>query len=57
MFASFNDTHVGTMAYPWFTSGTVMAVHSVGGSNSFPETRTVHYSTPGTTKHFFCLYS
>lgn len=48
MFASFNDTQVGTMAYPWFTSGAVMAVHSIGGGSSFPETKTIRYPTPGT---------
>lgn len=46
MYASFNDTQVGTMVYPWFDSGAVMAVHSFG-STSFPETRTVRYPTPG----------
>lgn len=47
MFATFNDTQVGTMAYPWFASGAVMAVNSIGGGGSFPETRTVRYPTPG----------
>lgn len=46
MFVSFNDTQVGTMVYPWFDSGAVMAVHS-SSSTSFPETRTVRYPTPG----------
>lgn len=46
MFASFNDTDVGTMVYPWFDSGAVMAVQSVS-STSFPEMRTVRYPTPG----------
>lgn len=46
MYVSFNDTQVGTMVYPWFDSGAVMAVHSFG-STSFPETRTVRYPTPG----------
>lgn len=46
MFASFNDTQVGTMVYPWFDSGAVMAVQSIS-STSFPETRTVRYPTPG----------
>lgn len=46
MYLSFNDTQVGTMVYPWFDSGAVMAVHSFG-STSFPESRTVRYPTPG----------
>lgn len=46
MFASFNDTQVGTMVYPWFDSGAVMAVQSIS-STSFPETRTIRYPTPG----------
>ncbi|XP_031617324.1 dipeptidyl aminopeptidase-like protein 6 isoform X3 [Contarinia nasturtii] len=46
MYVEFNDTQVGTMVYPWFDSGAVMAVHSFG-STSFPESRTVRYPTPG----------
>lgn len=46
MYISFNDTEVGTMVYPWFDSGNLMAVHNFG-STSFPETRTIRYPTPG----------
>lgn len=48
LFASFNDTEVGMMTYPWFASGSVMTSHGLGGGSSFPETRTVRYPTPGT---------
>lgn len=49
MYASFNDTNVGMMTYPWFASGAVIAAGSVGSGSSFPETRSVRYPTPGTT--------
>lgn len=48
MYASFNDTRVGMMTYPWFASGSGIAATSVSGVNSFPETRTLRYPTPGT---------
>lgn len=51
MFASFDDTNVGTMTYPWFATGAVMTVHGLGGGgggSTFPETRSVRYPTPGT---------
>lgn len=48
MYASFNDTNVGMMTYPWFASGAVIAAGSVGSGSSFPETRSVRYPTPGT---------
>lgn len=56
LFASFNDTQVGTLAYPWFASGAIMAVHSLGGGSSFPETRTLRYPTPGTVNPEVQLY-
>lgn len=49
MYATFNDTNVGMMTYPWFASGSVMAANTVGGGASFPETKSVRYPTPGTT--------
>lgn len=48
VYASFNDTNVGMMTYPWFASGAVIAAGGVGSGSSFPETRTVRYPTPGT---------
>lgn len=48
MYASFNDTNVGMMTYPWFASGAKMMASGIGGTSSFPETRTVRYPTPGT---------
>lgn len=47
IYAVFNDTQVGMMTYPWFASGAVMAANTIGGSSSFPETRSVRYPTPG----------
>lgn len=47
MFASFDDTNVGTMTYPWFSTGAITTSH-LSGSVSFPETRTLRYPTPGT---------
>lgn len=48
VYASFNDTNVGMMTYPWFATGSVMAA-SGHGASSFPETRSVRYPTPGST--------
>lgn len=48
MFASFNDTRVGMMTYPWFASGAKMTANGIGSVNSFPETRSIRYPTPGT---------
>ncbi|XP_037033924.1 dipeptidyl peptidase 4 isoform X2 [Bradysia coprophila] len=48
MYASFNDTNVGMMTYPWFESGAVIAAGGVGSGSTFPETRSVRYPTPGT---------
>lgn len=57
LFASFNDTQVSTLAYPWFASGAIMAVHSIGGGgSSFPETRTLRYPTPGSVNPEVQLY-
>lgn len=47
MFASFDDTNVGTMTYPWFSTGAV-TTSQFGGGTTFPETRTLRYPTPGT---------
>lgn len=47
VYASFNDTNVGMMTYPWFATGSVIATSGVGGGSSFPETRSVRYPTPG----------
>lgn len=48
MYASFNDSGVGMMTYPWFASGAKMTANGIGSASSFPETRTVRYPTPGT---------
>lgn len=47
-YASFNDSEVGIMSYPWFHTASSLvagAVHAAGAS--FPEARTVRYPTPG----------
>ncbi|XP_067002490.1 inactive dipeptidyl peptidase 10 [Anabrus simplex] len=51
MFASFNDTEVRTLAFPWFGAGaTGSSITGPFGSwSTFPESRTVRYPTPGTT--------
>ncbi|KAJ6649253.1 Inactive dipeptidyl peptidase 10 [Pseudolycoriella hygida] len=48
LYASFNDTNVGMMTYPWFASGAVISAGGIGSGSSFPETRSVRYPTPGT---------
>ncbi|XP_070134528.1 dipeptidyl peptidase 4 isoform X2 [Drosophila bipectinata] len=47
MFATFNDTLVGLMSYPWLSSGALFGSGMVSGSY-FPETKNVRYPTPGT---------
>lgn len=49
MYASFNDTNVGVMTFPWFASGAaITTTNSKTSSSAFPETRTIRYPTPGT---------
>lgn len=48
MYASFNDTNVGMMTYPWLASGAIIAANGMISGSSFPETRNVRYPTPGT---------
>ena len=48
MFASFNDTNVGMMTYPWLASGAIITAGGMMSGSSFPETRNVRYPTPGT---------
>lgn len=47
VYASFNDTNVSMMTYPWFATGSVLATSGLGSGSSFPETRSVRYPTPG----------
>ncbi|XP_055836833.1 inactive dipeptidyl peptidase 10 isoform X2 [Episyrphus balteatus] len=50
MYASFNDTNVGIMTYPWLASGAIIAAGAgMSSGSSFPETKSVRYPTPGTT--------
>lgn len=48
MYASFNDTNVGMMTYPWLASGAIITGSGMSSSSSFPETKNVRYPTPGT---------
>lgn len=48
IYASFNDSKVGVMTYPWLASGGIIAGSGMTSESSFPETRNVRYPTPGT---------
>lgn len=48
MYATFNDTNVGMMTYPWLASGAVITGTGMSAGSSFPETKNVRYPTPGT---------
>lgn len=48
MYASFNDTNVGMMTYPWLASGAIITRSGMSSGSSFPETKNVRYPTPGT---------
>ncbi|TDG39336.1 hypothetical protein AWZ03_014242 [Drosophila navojoa] len=48
IFASFNDSHVGMMTYPWLSSGAIISGSGMSSGSSFPETKNVRYPTPGT---------
>ncbi|XP_023716434.1 inactive dipeptidyl peptidase 10 [Cryptotermes secundus] len=51
MYASFNDSEVRILAFPWFGSGSISGSFKKGTGvwTTFPESRTVRYPTPGTT--------
>ncbi|CAG9840149.1 unnamed protein product [Diabrotica balteata] len=51
MYATFNDSQVGTMNFPWFQFQTGSVLGSPGvyqRAPSFPSSRTLRYPTPGT---------
>lgn len=48
MYASFNDTNVGEMEYPWFSSTTILTASGLDNGGTFPASKTVRYPTPGT---------
>lgn len=48
LFAAFNDTNVGTMIYPWFSSNTIMPSGGLTSRGSFPVQKSQRYPTPGT---------
>lgn len=46
MYATFNDTNVGTLIFPWFTTGTVLAAAGAAQrAPSFPSSKSVRYPT------------
>ncbi|XP_014089401.1 dipeptidyl peptidase 4 [Bactrocera oleae] len=47
MYASFNDSKVNMMTYPWLASGSIIAGSSMSPETSFPETKNVRYPIPG----------
>lgn len=48
MYASFNDTNVGQMVFPWFSSATILTASGLDNAGIFPQSKTVRYPTPGT---------
>ncbi|KAJ8915617.1 hypothetical protein NQ315_003401 [Exocentrus adspersus] len=48
LYATFNDSEVGILNFPWFQTGSSLATGKTGqGPPSFPDSRTVRYPTPG----------
>lgn len=46
LYATFNDSEVRTLIYPWFTSGSVLAAGgTVTSAPTFPPYRSVRYPT------------
>ncbi|KAL7031758.1 hypothetical protein ACKWTF_007126 [Chironomus riparius] len=49
LYASFNDTNVGQMVYPWFSSNKlVLQAGGLTSKGSFPDAQSIRYPTPGT---------
>ncbi|CAH1183188.1 unnamed protein product [Phaedon cochleariae] len=49
LYATFNDSQVGIMNFPWFQTGSVLGSSGVSQrAPSFPSSRSVRYPTPGT---------
>ncbi|CAH1965772.1 unnamed protein product [Acanthoscelides obtectus] len=49
LYATFNDSEVGILNFPWFHTGAVLGSTKTEnrGASSFPGSRTVRYPTPG----------
>lgn len=47
MFASFNDSKVGQMNFPWFSSNTVLTSDKQNDRFFFPASRQIRYPTAG----------
>lgn len=48
MYASFNDTNVGRMVYPWFSSTAILTASGLDNEGTFPASKMLRYPTPGT---------
>lgn len=48
LYATFNDTNVGQMTFPWFSSNTVIPAGGLTSRGSFPTQKSQRYPTPGT---------
>ncbi|XP_017769373.1 PREDICTED: inactive dipeptidyl peptidase 10, partial [Nicrophorus vespilloides] len=49
MYATFNDSNVGLLSFPWFATTNVLAAGGAAHKpTTFPSTRTIRYPTPGT---------
>ncbi|VEN35413.1 unnamed protein product [Callosobruchus maculatus] len=50
LYATFNDSEVGILNFPWFHTGAVLgSTKTENRASSFPGSRTVRYPTPGTS--------
>ncbi|XP_019867490.1 inactive dipeptidyl peptidase 10 isoform X2 [Aethina tumida] len=51
MYATFNDSQVGILNFPWFSTGTTLTSSKSAqrAPPSFPSSRTVRYPTPGSS--------
>ncbi|XP_055628528.1 inactive dipeptidyl peptidase 10 isoform X2 [Toxorhynchites rutilus septentrionalis] len=47
MYASFNDTRVGHMTFPWFASNTILAAGRGDSRTPFPISKQIRYPTAG----------
>ncbi|KAG5684830.1 hypothetical protein PVAND_014041 [Polypedilum vanderplanki] len=48
LYATFNDSNVGQMVYPWFSSSPVLQSGGLSSRGSYPDSQSIRYPTPGT---------
>lgn len=48
LYATFNDTNVGTITYPWFSANTMIPAGGLNSRGSFPSSKSLRYPTAGT---------